>query len=252
MNADEQSAFRPCIVVPTYNNPATIRNVVERVRQHCADVIVVDDGSDEPGRGACEALAADGLARVTRRAQNGGKGAAVKTGFDVALALGFSHVLQVDADGQHDLDRIPFFLEQAKQRPDALLLGYPIYDASAPKGRILARRITHFWVSLELGSPDIVKDAMVGFRVYPLAQVVAVPVGGNRMDFDVEIAVRLARAGLPIINLPVGVRYLSEEEGGTSNFQTFRDNARLSWLHTRLCVFGIWSWFARRLLRLAP
>lgn len=242
--------FRPCVIVPTYDNPLTVRGVVRRVRQHCADVIVVDDGSDEPGRAACDALANEGLANVTRRVRNGGKGAAVKTGFDVARELGFSHALQVDADGQHDLERIPDFLQQARERPDALILGYPIYDASAPKGRLVARGITKFWVNLELGSPDVVTDAMVGFRVYPLAAAMGVPVRGNRMDFDVEIAVRMARAGVAVINLPVGVRYLTREEGGTSHFQTFRDNVRLSWMHTRLCVLGLWHWVRTR-LRLA-
>lgn len=242
--------FRPCAIVPTYDNPLTVRGVVRRARQHCADVVVVDDGSGEPGRLACEALANEGLAHVTRRARNGGKGAAVKTGFDVARELGFSHAIQIDADGQHDLDRIPVFLQQARERPDALILGYPVYDASAPKGRLMARGITKFWVSLELGSPDVVKDSMVGFRVYPLAAAMAIPVRGNRMDFDVEIAVRMARAGVPVINLPVGVRYLTPEEGGTSHFQTFRDNVRLSWMHTRLCVLGLWHW-ARTRLRLA-
>jgi glycosyltransferase involved in cell wall biosynthesis len=214
-------------------------------------VIVVDDGSDEPGRHECERLAARGLAHVTHRPRNGGKGAAVKTGFSVALERGFTHALQVDADGQHDLARAPAFLEQATKRPDALVLGYPVYDDSAPRGRLLAREITRFWVNLEVGSSDLVRDAMVGFRVYPLAEATALPIHGNRMDFDVEIAVQMARAGVPVLNLPVGVRYLSDEEGGASHFQTFRDNLRLSWLHTRLCVSGLWRWFSAR-LRLAP
>ena len=251
MTGDVPERFRPCVIVPTYDNPVTIHDVVTRARQHCPDVIVIDDGSDDLGRLACAAIAEEGLAHVTRRKSNGGKGAAVKAGFEVARELGFSHALQVDADGQHDLGRIPAFLDQARARPDALLLGYPIYDTSAPKGRLLARRITQFWVSLELGSADIVRDAMVGFRVYPLAAAMEVPVRGNRMDFDVEIAVRMARAAVPVINLPVGVRYLSQEEGGTSHFRAFGDNLRLSWLHTRLCVAGLWRWFTRR-LRLGP
>ncbi len=251
MTAEDPLVFRPCILVPTYNNPVTLRAVVERVRQHCDEVLVVDDGSDEAGRLACEAVAGEGLALLTRRDSNGGKGAAVKTGFKVARGLGFSHALQVDADGQHDIARIPAFLEQSKARPEALLLGFPVYDESAPRGRLIARQITRFWVALELGSADIVRDAMVGFRVYPLASAMAVSVRGNRMDFDVEIAVQMVRAGVPVINLPVAVRYLSNEEGGTSHFHAVRDNLRLSWMHTRLCVLGLWRWFAAR-LRLAP
>lgn len=251
MSSDDRAVIHPCILVPTYNNPITLRSVVIQARDHCPHVIVVDDGSDETARQVSDALAEEGLAHVRRRAHNGGKGAAVKTGFEAASELGFSHVLQVDADGQHDLQRIPVFLAKASARPEALILGYPVYDSTAPRGRVIAREITRFWVGLELGSRDLVKDAMVGFRVYPLDAVMAVAVRGNRMDFDVEIAVRLARVGVPVVNLPVAVRYLSEEEGGTSHFQVFRDNLRLFWMHTRLCVGGIFLWFTRR-LRLAP
>lgn len=251
MKADERAPFHPCVIIPTYDNPMTVRAVVEGARRHCQAVFVIDDGSDAAGRAACEAIANDGLARVTRRKRNGGKGAAVKTGFEVAREAGFSHAVQIDADGQHDVERLPAFLGAAGDKPSALVLGYPVYDASVHRGRLAARRITQFWVALELGSADIVKDAMVGFRVYPLVAAMEAPVHGNRMDFDVEIAVRMARAGVPIINLPVGVRYLSAEEGGVSHFRAFRDNVRLSWMHTRLCVNGLWGWFTSR-LRLTP
>lgn len=232
--------FRPCVVVPTFDNPLTVRAVVERVRETVSDVIVVDDCSGPAGRAACEALEADGLARVRRREVNGGKGAAVKTGLRAARELGFTHALQVDADGQHDLDRAPVFVEAGAERPDALVLAYPEYDDSAPRGRLFARRFTRFWVDLEVGR-GVIRDAMVGFRVYPVEAALAVRCG-DRMDFDIEVAVRLAWAGSPIVNLPVKVRYLSEEEGGVSHFQLVRDNLRFAWLHTRLCTT---AWFRR-------
>ena len=133
--------FRPCALIPTYNNPRTVRDVVLRVREQLPDVVVIDDGSADEGRRAVEGLAADGLAHTHRRATNGGKGAAVKTGFQVAHALGYTHALQVDADGQHDLADIPKLLQAARERPEALVLGAPIYDASAPKGRLVARNV---------------------------------------------------------------------------------------------------------------
>ena len=148
MSIDDRATIHPCIVVPTYNNPITLRSVVIQARDHCPHVIVVDDGSNEAARQVCDAVAQEGLAYVRRRERNGGKGAAVKTGFEVARELGFSHVLQVDADGQHDLDRIPAFLAQASARPEALILGYPVYDSTAPRGRVIAREITHFWVGM--------------------------------------------------------------------------------------------------------
>jgi glycosyltransferase involved in cell wall biosynthesis len=232
-------------VIPTYDNAETIRRVVVEAKKHLAEVIVVDDGSHDVARRACASLADEGLAHVVHRAKNGGKGAAVKTGLDVAAERGFTHAFQIDADGQHDLSRMPEFLAVAKENPDVVVLGYPTYDASAPKGRLAARRITTFWVNLEVGGEHVVEDAMVGFRVYPVAEVRALRVSSDRMDFDVEIAVRIAWAKIRIVNLPVAVRYLSEEEGGRSHFQPFRDNLRLAWLHSRLCTIGCFVFFFR-------
>lgn len=240
------SPFRPCVLVPTYNNPKTVRKVVSEARRFIKDVVLVDDGSAPEGQAACDAIEAEGLAYVKRRPKNGGKGAAVKTGFEVATQLGFTHAVQVDADGQHDLSRMPAFLAAGQDNPQALILGYPEYDDSVPTVRRIARRFTDFWVALETGR-GIIRDAMVGFRCYPLALARQVNAGGNRMDFDVEIAVRMAWAKVPIINVPVGVRYLSADEGGISHFQPFWDNVRFSWLHTRLTTLGVfvrlYRWF---------
>lgn len=238
---------RCCALVPTYDNPATVRSVVERLRVHLDDVIVVDDGSGAEGRAACEALARDGLAHVVHRERNGGKGAAVKTGFVAARDRGFTHVLQVDADGQHDIDAAPAFLEASRNAPSAAVFAYPVYDASAPRGRLAARKITRFWVNLEVGGKGVIEDAMVGFRIYPVDAAIEVAARGDRMDFDVEVAVRLAWAGVRIVNLPVGVRYLTAEEGGRSHFQPFFDNVRISLLHSWLCTVGCTRWFMRKL-----
>jgi glycosyltransferase involved in cell wall biosynthesis len=234
------SEFRPCMLVPTYDNPATIRRVVERVRAHVADVVVVNDGSGPEGRAACEALAKDGLAHVVHREKNGGKGAAVKTGFGAAHELGFTHAFQVDADGQHNLDDIPRFLGVAQKHPDALVLGAPVFDESAPAARQAGRKITIFWVNFETGG-RVVEDPMCGFRIYPLAEAVRVKVPSNMMDFDPEVAVRLVWRGVPVINLPTEVRYVPREEGGVSHFRLFKDNMLISWMHTRLCVQKIFG-----------
>ena len=197
------------------------------------------------------ALGRDGLARVTRRARNGGKGAAVKTGFAFARELGFTHALQVDADGQHALEDIPRFLATAQASPQALVLGAPMYDASAPKGRLIARKITLFWTDVEAGRGTIT-DPMCGFRVYPLEAALAAPRTGDRMDFDIEIAVRMAWMGVPIINLPTKVRYLARDEGGVSHFHLLRDNLRIGWMHTRLSMTALLWRPLLRLLGRAP
>ncbi|MCL2447918.1 MAG: glycosyltransferase family 2 protein [Polyangiaceae bacterium] len=227
--------FRPCILVPTFDNPATVRKVVLDVRRHVEDVVVVDDGSSEAGRAAVEAIGRDALARTVRRPKNGGKGAAVKTGFLAARDFGYSHAVQVDADGQHTLDDLPRFVETARDNPDALVLGCPVFDASAPKSRLIGRRITQFWSSVETFG-RVIADPMCGFRVYPLVSAIASGARGNAMDFDPEIAVRMVWAGVRVINLPTRVRYVSREDGGVSHFRMFEDNALISWMHTRMVL----------------
>jgi glycosyltransferase involved in cell wall biosynthesis len=233
--------YRCCAVVPTYDNPETVRAVVERIRLHLPEVFVVDDGSGDAGRAACQALERDQLARVIRLNQNCGKGVAVKAGIEAAASAGFSHAFQIDADGQHDIDAIPEFLEASAKSPDHAVFGSPIYDDTAPSVRLIARKITRFWVDLEVGR-GVIQDAMVGFRIYPLAQTLALKFRCDRMSFDVEVAVLLAWAGVPIENLPVKIRYLSAEEGGLSHFHPLLDNLRLFWLHSRLCTMASLRW----------
>jgi len=236
---------RVCAVIPTLDNPLTIRRVAEAVARHVSDVVVVDDGSGPAGRQAIDGLAGDGVARVVRRATNGGKGAAVKAGFALADELGMSHVLQVDADGQHDLDDVPRFLEAARAHPDALVLGCPIFDASLPKGRAFARGISTFWVGVEVGRGVII-DPQCGFRVYPLKAALAAEASGDHMEFDQELPVRMVWAGAPVVNLPTRVRYLAAEDGGVSHFDLWRDNLRIIRMHTRLVLETAWRGQRRR------
>ncbi len=240
-------SFRPCVLIPTFDNPLTIAGVVAEARRHLDDVLIIDDGSGPAGRAAVDALARQGAASVTHRPHNGGKGAAVKTGFQVAHAAGFTHALQIDADGQHDPTDIPRLLDLAAQRPEAAVLGHPVFDASTPRGRRAAHGLTNFWTRLETGGRAIV-DPQCGFRVYPLAPSLGVGAVGDHMEFDIEIAVRLVWAGVPIINVPTRVRYLAAAAGGVSHFRPVGDNVAITLMHTRL-VFGSIRWRLRRLLR---
>ena len=233
------SVFRPCVLVPTFDNPATIRRVVEKARAYVDDVIVVDDGSGEEGRRAVESLARESLAHAVFRPKNGGKGAAVKTGFAAARALGCSHAAQIDADDQHALEDVPRFLDAARRTPQALVLGAPVFDESAPRSRLIGRKITQFLVNVETSSRTIA-DPMCGFRVYPLDVASSIVVRGNAMDFDPEIAVRMVWAGVRVINLPTRVRYVSRAEGGVSHFRMGRDNLLIAWMHTRMIVLSLW------------
>jgi polyprenyl-phospho-N-acetylgalactosaminyl synthase len=143
--------------------------------------------------------------------------------------------MQIDADGQHNLDDVPRFLAAARARPDCLVLGQPVFDSTVPKARLHGRQISVFWARIETFG-DVVGDPLCGFRVYPVAPALAARARGNRMDFDPEIAVRMAWLGVPVLRLKTKVRYVSVAEGGVSHFQVFRDNVRISWAHTRLVI----------------
>ena len=237
---------RPCILIPTYDNPRTIRDVVVSVRALCPDVVVVDDGSGPENRAEVEKLGEEGLALVTFREENGGKGAAVKTGFAFAHEHGFTHAVQVDADGQHALDDIRKFLELVRAQPDAVILGQPIFDETAPTHRMLLRKVTIFWTRREVGD-DRVGDPLCGFRAYPIAAALATRTIGDRMDFDPEIVVRLAWMGVPIVHVPTPVRYIA---GGVSHWRAFEDNWLIFKMHTRLMFRRVMHLlFGGRLLR---
>lgn len=241
---------RYCAVIPTYDNPATVAQVAARVREWIDDVIVVDDGSAAPGLEAVRALGESGVATVHFRAQNGGKGAAVLTGLELAQARGFTHALQIDADGQHDTTDVPRLLEASRLAPTALVLGQPVFDDTAPKSRRRARKITHVLCAIEAGTLRL-GDPLCGFRVYPIAASLAARARGRKMDFDPEVAVKLWWGRTPIVHVLVKVRYFTAAEGGVSHYQLVRDTARIGWMHVRLCTWALLralTWPVRQLL----
>ena len=222
------SSPRFCAVVPTYDNPLTIRGVVERIRAHVPDVIVVDDASGPAGRDAVAGLERDGLR--------------------AARDLGFTHAVQIDADGQHDLDDLPRFLAAASSDPEALVLGCPVFAPGAPAARVRGRLISRFWTDVETGGRTIA-DPLCGFRVYPVDSAVRAGARADRMGFDPEIAVRMVWLGSRVVNVPTRIRYLTAEEGGVSHFRMFRDNAEISWTHARLCAGAVLRLVTGRRLR---
>jgi glycosyltransferase involved in cell wall biosynthesis len=237
--------------VPTFDNEATLERVVRSVGAHVARVIVVDDGSGPLARAVASSIASQGLAHVVFRGQNGGKGAAVKTGLAEALRLGFSHAVQIDADGQHSASDVPELLDASRRDPRALVLGQPIFDGTAPRGRRIARKVSVFFCALETWSLAV-GDPLCGFRVYPVAEALAAGASGDAMDFDPEIAVRLVWAGHPTIHVSTHVRYFTPSEGGRSHYRLGRDTWLISWMHTRLCCASLGrllSWPIRRLAR---
>ena len=231
--------FHPCVVIPVYNHEHAIGKVVAQVLEHALPCILVDDGSSPACAAVLDQLAARHPGRVVleRHALNQGKGGAVLTGFARARRDGYSHVLQVDADGQHSVVDIPRFLDAARARPTAVVAGCPVYDESVPALRLYARYLTHVWVWINTLSLAI-RDSMCGFRVYPVAPVVALAARrrlGLRMNFDIEILVRLYWDGSEVVNLPTRVGY---PEDGVSHFKAWTDNVLITRLHVAL-FFGM-------------
>ncbi len=224
----------PCALIPVYNHHDSLQHLVSELRAQSLPVILVDDGSNPVTAETIDTLAAaDTRVTVLRHAENRGKGAAFLTGLEAAAKAGYTHILQIDADGQHDPRQSGLLLDLALANEQALISGMPAYDASVPAIRYYGRWITHLLVWLETWSREL-KDSMCGYRVYPVAATLAAFASqtvGRRMDFDTEIMVRLFLSGTPVRFLPVDVRYPTD---GLSNFRMLRDNLRMTWLHLRL------------------
>jgi glycosyltransferase involved in cell wall biosynthesis len=223
--------FSVCVVVPVYNHAQAITGTLAGLRNHAVPVLLVDDGSEPECAAVCDRIAdSDRDVRVLRLPQNQGKGAA---GLAFAAAAGYSHVLQIDADGQHDSTDIPRFIAAARAEPFALICGDPVFDSSIPRHRLYLRYLTHAMVWINTLSFDI-HDSMCGLRVYPLAKVLPVIESehpGRRMDFDIEILVRLHWSGVEMRWLPTRVGYPRD---GISHFRLVRDNGLITLMHTQL------------------
>jgi len=225
------------VLIPSYNPGRKVFETVRAAREQWDPVWVVVDGSTDGTTQGLEDIArGDPGMRVLARAGNGGKGAAVLDGLLEALSLGFTHALTMDSDGQHPADRIAPFMALSAANPAAMVLGEPVFDASAPRIRIRGRKISNWWANLETLWAGI-HDSLFGFRVYPIEPLVRVMRSSRwmrRFDFDVEAVVRLSWRGVPAVNLPAPVRYFSPEDGGVSHFDYWRDNVLLTWMHSRL------------------
>jgi predicted LPLAT superfamily acyltransferase/glycosyltransferase involved in cell wall biosynthesis len=229
-----------CAVIPSHNHSRVLPAIVRRLREFGLPVLIVDDGSGEPSQSAIAALHDPAHSVTTERLPiNGGKGKAVIAGLRWAAAQGFTHALQVDADGQHDLDSVREMLALSRTHTTALILGAPLYDGTVPRARQIGRWLTHVWVFIETLSFRI-RDSMCGLRIYPLASTMALlaeePIG-SRMDFDTDVVVRLFWRGVPPITVPVRVSYPA---GNTSNFDVLADNWRITRMHTRLVLTLLW------------
>lgn len=233
------------VLIPSFNTGPLVLATVRAARAAWAPVWVVVDGStDGTGPLLLAEAATDPLLRVFVLPDNRGKGGAVLHGLAAAAAAGFSHALVFDADGQHPASHIGAFMAASMAAPGTMILGVPVFDAAAPALRVQGRRVSNWWARLETGGR--VADSLFGFRVYPVAPLLATLRATRwmrRFDFDPEAAVRLCWRGVRAINRPAPVAYLTAAAGGVSHFRYGRDNLLLTGMHIRLML----AWLARRL-----
>lgn len=227
------------VLIPSYNTGPKLIPTVVNALERWAPVWVVVDGSTDRSDEPLNALAQEnpGL-KVIRLPENRGKGSAVLAGLQEAVAAGFTHVLTMDADGQHAADSIPHFMAASQARPDALILGLPQFDESAPTERLIGRRIANWVANLQTLWAGI-GDCLFGLRVYPAASLLHVLQHhrwARRFDFDPEVAIRLVWRGHPVVNVPSSCRYFNAAEGGVSHFNYLRDNILITWMYFRLLI----------------
>ena len=227
-------SFKPCAVIPVFNHPVHLERIVKALLANNLPVILVDDGSDaETKHALAQLVAIHPQTECLTLPCNRGKGAAVQAGLTRAGERGFTHALQIDADGQHNVTDVPALLRLAEQHPHHLISGLPRYDDTVPAVRFYGRYLTHALIWLDTLSLQL-KDSMCGFRVYPLAESLELAKHvhiGQRMEFDTEIMARLYWAGTESRFLPTQVHYPVD---GLSHFRMLHDNARMVWLHLRL------------------
>ena len=254
----EDASRTHLVLIPSYNTGERLFSTVSAARAQWNPVWVVVDGStDGTGERLAKIAADDPGLKVVLLPENQGKGAAVLHGLRMAREAGFTHALTMDSDGQHPADLIPTFMQASIARPDTMVLGRPVFDASAPLLRVRGRRVSNGWTQLETLFAGV-GDSLYGFRVYPIASLIAVMARQpwmRRFDFDTEAVVRLAWRGVKPVNIDAPVKYLTAAEGGVSHFRYGRDNVLLTWMHTRLMVEFVLRlpWLlVKRVLRLPP
>jgi glycosyltransferase involved in cell wall biosynthesis len=236
-------AVRPLILMPSYNTGRILRETVAGALTAGCPLWVILDGSTDGSRELLEEFerGANPDFRVLVLTKNSGKGAALRHGLREAVQCGFTHVLTMDADGQHPAWRIPEFLRLAAAHPEAAVFGKPVFDGSAPAIRVNGRKVSNFWTTLETLGWGI-GDSLFGMRLYPAAKLLTAmrcTPFARRFDFEPEIAVLLCWLGVPVINLPTPVRYPTTEQGGVSQFRYLRDNLLLTWMHFRLLIVSV-------------
>ncbi|NLT24562.1 MAG: DUF2062 domain-containing protein [Syntrophorhabdus sp.] len=226
---EKERPVRVLVVIPVYNNPDTLPGVVKESLAFHSNILVIDDGSLDR---ASDLLESPGI-RIVRHERNRGKGAAILTAACVAQELGMTHVITIDADGQHSPDDIPRIISAINETPDAIIVGNRDFDKTVPFSSRFGRQFSNFWIRIQTGTS--LNDTQSGFRAYPVALLRWLTLREKRFSFEVEVLVKALWAGIEVREIPVSVYYPAREER-VSHFHALRDNLSLSILHARLTI----------------
>jgi len=243
------------ILIPSFNTGAVLEHVVKDALSVHPDVWLLIDGSTDQSYQTLDRFRNQHSGfRITVFQKNEGKGSTLLKGALLAKTEGFTHFVSMDADGQHPASHVPMLLESIRQNPDALVMGQPVFDKSAPKIRLWGRKLTLMMTDIETGFGGL-GDTLYGFRAYPIdpfLKAFASTSHARGYDFDPEIAVRLFWNGLRPVQVSIPVRYFEASEGGVSHFHYLRDNLKLTLLHFRLIPEGLHRWVLNRMRSALP
>ena len=225
--------LRMCVIIPTYNNAATLAGVIRDVAGYTHAIIVVNDGSTDHTEDVLSAFTSLEVVLYTR---NAGKGIALRRGFKKALEKGYEYAITIDSDGQHFAKDILLFIEKLDKDGPALIMGARnMNQESVPGKSSFGNKFSNFWFKVETGIDC--PDTQTGFRLYPIGQLRSMRFFTRKYEFEIEVLVRAAWKGIPVTSVPISV-YYAPPETRVSHFRPFKDFSRISVLNTVLVVIA--------------
>ncbi len=235
---------KACVLIPTYNNSATLAGVIADVAQYTKRIIVVNDGSTDD---TAAILTSFPFLQVVTQPVNCGKGLALRTGFDYAFKHGYHYAITIDSDGQHFAKDLYQFLDKLEEAPNAIIIGARnLNQASVPGGSSFGNRVSNFWFKIETGI--IMPDTQSGYRLYPLHPLVKINFFTRRFEFEIEVLVRSAWKDIDVVSVPVTV-YYAPKETRVSHFRPVKDFVRIGILNAFLVIITLLYILPRNFLR---
>lgn len=227
-------ALKCCVLVPTYNNEKTLAEVLSGLLEYTTNIIVINDGSTDSTSDIISKF--QQIKHAEQHSSNKGKGMALRTGFKKAVELGFEYAITIDSDGQHKPKDLIHFLDKIEQVPGALIIGARnMGQASVPGASSFGNKFSNFWFRVETGIKA--PDTQSGYRLYPIKKLNDFTFFTVKYEFEIEVIVRAAWAGIPIEFVAIDVYYPPKEER-VSHFRKFPDFTRISILNSILVVLA--------------